>query len=162
MALNNCRDTDMIYFSDTKKRENEDGVHFMRWTSSEANAVLNLWQQAPQKPYRIFYFLYQLGKEFHKEENYPIPWSLSNWPRIWLTNLQTLVNFRPQESYFGVDGNLRKIAYHLAYQYFMLAENKVWLDGESKAIVQKIHDGKMPNSYFHELRDKINSLKIEE
>lgn len=55
-------------------------------------------------------------------------------------------------------GNCSKVIYHIAYTTFILENNSTTLTAEQKAIVQKIHDLQMPQSYLDVLEEKIRNL----
>lgn len=66
-------------------------------------------------------------------------------------------NFIHTDKFNG--GNCSKLIYHVAYLTFIIENNSVDLTDEQKAIVQQIHDLKMPYTYLQTLEDKIRSLK---
>ena len=103
-------------------------------------------------------FLYQLSKGFHNDPEYPFDFNVLEYKPILAKCLQTYINLPRLEQEAMKQANLTKKFYHILYQYYMITEDKHFISDEARAKVQKIHDLEVPNSYFYELRELINSL----
>lgn len=162
LRMDNCGDTDYCYFSKIRLPK-EYKVH-------KIPMVAKLMQNFPKYlKYRnakgststmsVSNYYYQYSKCFHPEEDWPITWDIRDYKEDWIKMLKNHINSEEAiTQYIKGKTFIDKKFYNIAYQYFMIRDNTVYLEGESKQIVQKIHDRQMPISYFYEMRELINAL----
>ena len=156
LKLDNCRDTDYMYIKEENEVSDEKGrtVRFQNFIIESFIRTKDI-KSDPCKSW----LLYQVTTGFHEEDDYPFKFDIRDYKDQWIKHLQAYLNDADVERRYTERGEiLPKEMYHFEYQYHMILENKLWLDGEAKDVVQKIHDLEMPVSYFYELRDKINAL----
>ena len=158
LKLNNCRDEDWLTFVD----EDTKTAREMRCMSIPFyQTIINHFirgKNIKSNPFNALY-LFQLSAPFIEAEDYPFAdFNIFDHKGVWVEWLKAYMNAPEIEQYAFSLGTLHKTFYHILYQYHMIVEDTHWISDEAKASVQKIHDYKMPSSYFYELREKINSL----
>ena len=162
LMLDNCRDTDYIYF-DGIKQSSGNNCCYIKMNLPHVELILSQMGN-PAKTLRSFNFpvcnyYYQFSSCFQPDD-FPIKWDIRDNKEAWKTLLkQHISNQKAVDKYINPsEGLCKKPLYNIAYQYFMIVDDAVWLSGEHKQIVQKIHDLEMPSDYFYELKEKILAL----
>jgi hypothetical protein len=158
LGLSNNRDEDWLTFvEDNAKTAREKGCKSIPFDQGIIDHFIKGKHIKPD-PFNAL-FLYQLSTCFIKDTDYPFSnFNILEHKEVWKDWLKEYVNSENNESWAIKTDTLPKQFYHLLYQYHMIKENAHWISDSAKAEVQKIHDLKMPSSYFYELRDLINSL----
>ena len=162
LKLDNCRDYDYVHF-DTDEVVRIEGEHHINHNSYHVESVFRNIRDSKTKllsnNFIIINYFYQFSKCFHPEPDYPLQCDIRNIKEGWITLLKRHINDSEAEKRYTENTDiLRKNFYHIAYQYFMIVDNAIYLEGEHKQIVQKIHDKEMPVAYFQELKQLINAL----
>lgn len=163
LGLSGCNDLDLIYFGEAPHRS-VGSDHFIIMDLDQLKDVLLKFDE-PNRFVRHFNrpicgYYYQYSKCFHPEADYPINWDVRDHKEGWKQLLKNHMTHKEAESYYILQdsGVCRKTLYNIAYQYYMLLDNVVWVTGEHLEIIQKIHDLQMPAEYFYKLREQILAL----
>lgn len=163
LGLENCHDVDRIYFGDASPNSmGED--HIVIANVALIKSILlkfddpNRFSEDFNRPICVHYF--QLSKCFHPEDDYPIDYDIRDHKDGWKQILKNHITHEEAEKYYILSdsGICRKNLYNIAYQYYMLLDDVVWVTGEHLEIIQKIHDLQMPAEYFYKLREQILAL----
>ena len=158
LGINNNRDKDYIVISnevnykrETDKETKEDIIYISEeYLRNNLEFKGNYHQQL---------YNYQYDREFIGSD-FPIEYHILDYKKELLEYLKTIVynksfNMNPLIS---TNGCCTKPVYHIAYNYFILKNNSPTLTAKQLAIVNTIHDGKMPISYIDELANNILKL----
>lgn len=158
LKLTNNRDEDWLTFIDERASEaREKGCQSIPFYQNLIKAFIE-GKNIKINRFNALY-LYQLSAPFMDVADYPFSsFNILEHKEVWKRWLKCYVNSKAIEKRVVVGDILPKTCYHLLYQYRMILEDTHYISDEAKAEVQKIHDLKMPSSYFYELRDLINSL----
>lgn len=157
LCLDNCSDEDWAIITDKNCKYIGGVMAINHAFYSKIIRNFSKGRNADGDAYKAL-FLYQLSKGFHDDPNYPFDFNVLEYKPILAKCLQTYINLPRLEQEAMKSEKLTKKFYHLLYQYYMITENAHFISDEAKAKVQKIHDLEMPNSYFYELKELINSL----
>lgn len=161
LKLNNCRDEDWITFVDEKSRDKVPKLYRYKRIPFYNTIVQHFTEgkNQPDDAYKSTY-LFQLSCGFFEgDESYPFKhFNILEHKKVWIEQLKGYMNHSTTEQFALKGETLNKTFYHVLYQYYMIVENTHFISEEAKVDVQKIHDYKMPTSYFYELKDKINNL----
>ena len=164
LGLSNCGDTDIVCYGNPGVKHTE-GTQFIYKDLDALKLFLSKFDDPDSlaghfnRPFCGHF--YQHSKCFHPDvENYPIDWDVREHKEGWKKILKNHITHEEAEGYYILkEGVCRKTLYNIAYQYYMILRDTVWLNEEDLAIVQKIHDLQMPAEYFYILRDQILALE---
>lgn len=160
LKLDNPRDEDWIAFVDTPRNEPLDKDEHQHRINFEMRRIRSFiqGQNEPTDSYKALIF-YQLSSGFQEDPDYIFGFfDILKHKKVWADHLKNYMSLESTEKFAHTYDNLHKKFYHILYQYYMITEDTHFISDEAKAKVQKIHDLEMPNSYFYELRELINSL----
>lgn len=160
LKLDNPRDEDWIAFVDTPRNEPLDKDEHQHRINFEMRRIRSFiqGQNEPTDSYKALIF-YQLSSGFQEDPDYIFGFfDILKHKKVWADHLKNYMSLESTEKFAHTYENLHKKFYHILYQYYMITEDTHFISDEAKAKVQKIHDLEMPNSYFYELRELINSL----
>lgn len=160
LKLDNPRDEDWIAFVDTPRNEPLDKDEHQHRINFEMRRIRSFiqGQNEPTDSYKALIF-YQLSSGFQEDDDYIFGFfDILKHKKVWADHLKNYMSLESTEKFAHTYENLHKKFYHILYQYYMITEDTHFISDEARAKVQKIHDLEMPNSYFYELRDLINSL----
>lgn len=166
LGLTNNHDTDYLVLQDDDdsmdyRRSYENGVETHYKLSSMLQKAFNFELPFDDESIRYYIVNYQLDENIIGQ-NFPYKFSVlaKRDKHIEMLNWvvdNRAVNFVKNKALNR--GNCSKLIYHIAYMVFMLENNSTVLTAEQKAIVQRIHDKKMPQDYLDVLAEKIRNLK---
>lgn len=154
LRLRNPRDIDDFIFYEEPYQQKPSIIGRTKWIECFKKGLTCPEDQS------MVCWLYQYSGAFHENvENYPwIDFDIFEHKERWINQLKSFINLPSTEEFALSRKILHKRFYHLMYQYYMITENVYYISEEGMEYVQKIHDFEMPNSFFYELREKINSL----
>lgn len=164
LNLKNCHDVDRIYFADSPvpTLPTQTGDYFCK--NLDFIKLILAKSDHPEKFAKDFNrpvcgHFFQYSRGFHPEPEYPIEWDIMEHKQGWKQILKNHITHEEAEEYYILENGIcRKTLYNIAYQYYMLLDDTIWVTGEHLDIVQKIHDRQMPAEYFYELREQILAL----
>lgn len=161
LHLENCKDTDYVILSngygDYKMVYDKDTGEDLIYITPEYLTSLLTYQK---KKKQLLIYNYQYDRGIIGEE-FPIEYHILDYRQELINYLKEvskfkLFNFNKRIKYNKL--YCSKIIYHIAYNIFILQNNSPIITEEQKAIVQQIHDGKMPIEYIDVLENMLNNL----
>lgn len=160
LGLDNCRDEDWLTFINERGLSiREKGYRSISFYKTVLNNFVR-GRNIKADPYKALQ-IYQLSAPFHNDTEYPFnDFNILEHKTVWINHLKSYMNSEEIEQKANTQDILPKTFYHILYQYNMITEGTHQITYEAKVNIQKIHDFKMPSSYFYELRDLINSLEV--
>lgn len=167
LNLKNNNDTDYLILVDASndegfyKYDKQGDIENHYRTASMLLKTLNFELPIDRTSIKYFVVQYQLDKDIIGQD-FPYPHSVLEYRSNYIDVLNYIIDNQTvgfKKSPRLNDGNCSKGVYHIAYLTFILENNSTALTVDQKAIIQKIHDREMPQSYLDELEEKIRNLK---
>lgn len=165
LAISNTHDTDFVCIVDKFDKDEyniakENNEHIIFYEKELLVSILDFALPFNRQTVYKYLYSYQLDKDIIGQD-FPYEHSVLKKRDRYIELLKWVVetgscNFAHHERLNG--GNCSKIIYHIAYIVFILQNNSVEITSEQKAIVQKIHDKQMSQSYLDELARIIYEL----
>lgn len=162
LGLANNHDVDKIAIVEKDSgRRVIDGEDVFCKLKSELDARLNFAEEFTQSSCRLYTYNYQYDADIIGQD-FPLIYHILDKRDKYVELLNWIVDNRAC-NFIHTDrfnhGNCSKAIYHVAYLTFIMENNSVKLTAEQKAVVQQIHDLKMPYTYLRTLEEKIRRLK---
>lgn len=155
LGLSN-KDTDYIVITNENKKVSENGEDIFCLTKEQLLKNLNF----NVKNSFVLTGNYQYDRAIIGSE-FPIEYHILEHKKDLIELLKRIVNKRLCNFNKRItQGNkcCCKMIYHIAYNLFILENNSPIITQEQKAIIQDIHDIKMPIEYLDELEKRILNL----
>lgn len=161
LNLDNVKDTDVLIVVDSEDdiAISKEDRHFITKTQLENRLRLKL--PSLKEALRYYMVNYQFDRSIIGSD-FPIEYHILDYREQYIE----LLNWTVDHKAIGFDsrgdynsGIVLKYMYHVAYTAFIMKNNSTTITPEQKAIIQKIHDRQMPQSYLEELAAMIKDLK---